>query len=369
MPSQPLRGHARPLYLYHAPEPRVDASSPCWLTWSLLFSPRISFILGYNGFIFANVPEDPKDLEVSPTVLNPLDLFSQMLLSDIAGNVSAQAVAAFPRALANHARDFSFSGTKYCADPSKSGTGRRALAELLPHVHCYTLEVSFFCSSSGHVRGDPYTPSSYTDMGQGMGCALHEYFSGLDTVTRGDATPHKEVLQKVLKEQSASHQLSHSATQHQPATQHQSHHHDTKHQFTLQPPVQARFTSNRSPLAVRGSDAGPSGPTSAMRGASAAADPTVEVEAGAVASAGEFLFSGGAGPPGRVPSHHPVAVAQGSLRGVAFSPGTERLAERFAERSGGVASVESTRREGSAHGFRSTATRSQKHQVRLRIPR
>jgi len=342
MPSQPLRGHARTLYLYHAPEPRVDASSPCWLTWSLLFSPRISFILGYNGFIFANVPEDPKDLE---------------------------AVAAFPRALANHARDFSFSGTKYCADPSKSGTGRRALAELLPHVHCYTLEVSFFCSSSGHVRGDPYTPSSYTDMGQGMGCALHEYFSGLDTVTRGDATPHKEVLQKVLKEQSASHQLSHSATQHQPATQHQSHHHDTKHQFTLQPPVQARFTSNRSPLAVRGSDAGPSGPTSAMRGASAAADPTVEVEAGAVASAGEFLFSGGAGPPGRVPSHHPVAVAQGSLRGVAFSPGTERLAERFAERSDGVASVESTRREGSAHGFRSTAPRSQKHQVRLRIPR
>jgi len=106
-----------------------------------------------NGFIFANVPEDPRHFE---------------------------AVAAFPKALANHSPTFAFSGTKYCADPSKAGTGRRALAELLPQVHCYTLEVSFFCSMQGNVRGEAYTPTSYTDMGQSTGLALHEYCLGLD---------------------------------------------------------------------------------------------------------------------------------------------------------------------------------------------
>jgi len=110
----------------------------------------------------ANVPEDPRDLD---------------------------AVAAFPRALANHSPTFAFSGTKYCADPAKAGTGRRALAEMLPSVHCYTLEVSFFCSANGNIRGEAYTPASYTDMGQSMALALHEYYSGLETPT--DASWHK----------------------------------------------------------------------------------------------------------------------------------------------------------------------------------
>eukprot|EP00966_Prymnesium_polylepis_P134924 3118171-Prymnesium_polylepis.1 len=117
-----------------------------------------------NGFVFANVPEDPRDLD---------------------------AVAAFPRALANHSPTFAFSGTKYCADPAKAGTGRRALAEMLPSVHCYTLEVSFFCSANGNIRGEAYTPASYTDMGQSMALALHEYYSGLETPT--DASWHKDL--------------------------------------------------------------------------------------------------------------------------------------------------------------------------------
>jgi len=86
---------------------------------------------------------------------------------------------------------FAFSGTKYCADPAKAGTGRRALAEMLPSVHCYTLEVSFFCSANGNIRGEAYTPASYTDMGQSMALALHEYYSGLETPT--DASWHKDL--------------------------------------------------------------------------------------------------------------------------------------------------------------------------------
>lgn len=102
-----------------------------------------------NGFIFANTPDDPRDLD---------------------------AVAAFPRTLSTHARDFSMAGCKFDTDPNKAGTGRRALSELLPGVHCYTLEVSMFCAAQGNARGEPYLPATYTEMGHNLGLALHEHF-------------------------------------------------------------------------------------------------------------------------------------------------------------------------------------------------
>ena len=98
-----------------------------------------------NGFIFANLPEDPREMV---------------------------AVAAFPRCLANQAKDFSSAGCKFDRDESKAGTGRRALSEMLPGVHCYTLEISMFCAAQGNVRGEAYQPASYTQMGHAIGLAL-----------------------------------------------------------------------------------------------------------------------------------------------------------------------------------------------------
>ena len=102
-----------------------------------------------NGFIFANLPEDPREMV---------------------------AVAAFPRCLANQAKDFSSTGCKFDRDESKAGTGRRALSEMLPGVHCYTLEISMFCAAQGNVRGEAYQPASYTQMGHAIGLALHECY-------------------------------------------------------------------------------------------------------------------------------------------------------------------------------------------------
>mmetsp|Transcript_5881 Transcript_5881/g.18088 ORF Transcript_5881/g.18088 Transcript_5881/m.18088 type:complete len:118 (-) Transcript_5881:856-1209(-) len=66
-----------------------------------------------GGFVYANAPNAPRHMEQ---------------------------VATFPRALGNHSRELSFDRTKFCADPSKAGTGRRAMGRMLPTVHCYTLE-------------------------------------------------------------------------------------------------------------------------------------------------------------------------------------------------------------------------------------
>ena len=111
-----------------------------------------------NGFIFANLPEDPREMV---------------------------AVAAFPRCLANQAKDFSSAGCKFDRDESKAGTGRRALSEMLPGVHCYTLEISMFCAAQGNVRGEAYQPASYTQMGHAIGLALHECYCTAKGVVLG----------------------------------------------------------------------------------------------------------------------------------------------------------------------------------------
>ena len=108
-----------------------------------------------NGFIFANMPSDPRDMDK---------------------------VSAFPKALGSLQKDFAQASCKFDTDPSKAGTGRRALSELLPGVHCYTLEVSMFCASAaaatggGNTRGEPYLPASYTEMGNAIGLALHDHY-------------------------------------------------------------------------------------------------------------------------------------------------------------------------------------------------
>mmetsp|Transcript_9599 Transcript_9599/g.28410 ORF Transcript_9599/g.28410 Transcript_9599/m.28410 type:complete len:374 (+) Transcript_9599:1011-2132(+) len=101
-----------------------------------------------NGFLFCNSHDDP-------------DAFERE--------------AAFPRALSAAARDLPFSGSKFCADPAKAGTGRRALSDLLGGAHCYTMEVSFFASGDPGAPV-PYTQARYVDLGRKVGNALCAYF-------------------------------------------------------------------------------------------------------------------------------------------------------------------------------------------------
>jgi len=117
-----------------------------------------------NGFMYCNEPGNRKD--------------------------SSQA-RVFPRLLDKQAPTFSLQQTRFDMDPSKEGSGRRALGELFPDVHCYTLEVSFFASTSSLEEGNttgagradvygetcvPYTQDSYMELGRNVALTFAEYY-------------------------------------------------------------------------------------------------------------------------------------------------------------------------------------------------
>ena len=150
--------------------PTVHAMRECARPYCEHDAARLELILDLhahstctNGFIYANMPDDPRAVD---------------------------AVAAFPRVLGRHSKDFAAAGCKFDTDPSKAGTGRRALSELLPGVHCYTLEISMLGAAQGNVRGDPYLPEHYTEMGRAIGLAFHEHFcTGQAEASAQRATP------------------------------------------------------------------------------------------------------------------------------------------------------------------------------------
>jgi len=77
----------------------------------------------------------------------------------------------YPKLLDMNAKDFSFSATQLNRDPNKAGTSRRTLGEQLKGaVHCYTLEVSFFCSTvaGSKLKAEPYTQESYMELGRNV---------------------------------------------------------------------------------------------------------------------------------------------------------------------------------------------------------
>ena len=72
---------------------------------------------------------------------------------------------------------FSLANSRICCDPSKGGTGRRSLPEILEEgTHCYTLEVSFFCYTSPGSRPTPYTQQSYMEIGRHCALSFVEYY-------------------------------------------------------------------------------------------------------------------------------------------------------------------------------------------------
>mmetsp|Transcript_66797 Transcript_66797/g.111893 ORF Transcript_66797/g.111893 Transcript_66797/m.111893 type:complete len:439 (-) Transcript_66797:1599-2915(-) len=83
----------------------------------------------------------------------------------------------FPRLLGINDRTFSVQNTKFCKDPSKLGTGRRALGEFLTVApHCYTLEVSFYCAVDSKSRILPYTEETYIELGRNLVLTFVDFY-------------------------------------------------------------------------------------------------------------------------------------------------------------------------------------------------
>jgi hypothetical protein len=83
----------------------------------------------------------------------------------------------FPRLFSLNSRDFSASSSRFCKDPQKAGTGRRAIGDFLSvNAHCYTLEVSFFCAMSARGKPVPFTQQSYLDLGRDLAMTFLDYY-------------------------------------------------------------------------------------------------------------------------------------------------------------------------------------------------
>lgn len=83
----------------------------------------------------------------------------------------------YPKLLDMKAKEFSFSDTRYCRDPSKLGTGRRVLGELLQVApHCYTLEVSFFSFTQDMSKHVPFTQENYLGLGVSVALTFIDYY-------------------------------------------------------------------------------------------------------------------------------------------------------------------------------------------------
>ena len=105
---------------------------------------------------------------------------SFMYCNGVDDDESIEKESIFPRLLDANSRDFSFSQTRFDADPSKEGTGRRALGELLAPsgVHCYTLEVSFFAAKNEEQdESVPFTPESYKELGRGVAVTFLDFYN------------------------------------------------------------------------------------------------------------------------------------------------------------------------------------------------
>eukprot|EP01028_Stygiella_incarcerata_P002886 TRINITY_DN15514_c0_g1_i1.p1 TRINITY_DN15514_c0_g1~~TRINITY_DN15514_c0_g1_i1.p1 ORF type:complete len:436 (+),score=63.39 TRINITY_DN15514_c0_g1_i1:75-1382(+) len=83
----------------------------------------------------------------------------------------------FPRLLAVNARSFSATSSKFCKDPNKSGSGRRAIGDFLGlEAYCYTLETSFFGYYGEKMRTVPFDEKSLHELGSEIAITLIDFY-------------------------------------------------------------------------------------------------------------------------------------------------------------------------------------------------
>ncbi|KAJ9452879.1 Cytosolic carboxypeptidase 6 [Diplonema papillatum] len=83
----------------------------------------------------------------------------------------------FPKLLGQLDKTFSFQASRFCREPSKLGTGRRALGEVL-HVapNCSALEVSMYCAMDSKQKLVPYTEEMYLEIGRNVALTFVDFY-------------------------------------------------------------------------------------------------------------------------------------------------------------------------------------------------
>eukprot|EP01061_Rhynchopus_euleeides_P011882 TRINITY_DN21481_c0_g1_i1.p1 TRINITY_DN21481_c0_g1~~TRINITY_DN21481_c0_g1_i1.p1 ORF type:complete len:441 (+),score=138.19 TRINITY_DN21481_c0_g1_i1:172-1494(+) len=127
---------------------------------------------------------------------------------------STRSAMVFPRILAGLEKTFSVQASRFCREPSKLGTGRRALGEVL-HVapHCSALEVSMYCWQDSKQRLVPYTEEMYIEIGRNVALSFVEFYklqsllvASPRNMSKGDdreqKAPVKRLSARKLKESS-----------------------------------------------------------------------------------------------------------------------------------------------------------------------
>jgi len=112
-----------------------------------------------------------------------------------------------PRLLDLHCAEYSFSKTKFCNNPKKAGSARRAMAAILsPTPLCYTFEVSFWRSNAkhsmmaSHDKASPqlYSKETYRNLGRCMVVALCDIYK-LPKAKRGDLSAYSLRTRRFMK--------------------------------------------------------------------------------------------------------------------------------------------------------------------------
>jgi len=113
------------------------------------------------------------DLHSHSTAMNAF-CYVNLLENDLA---KMQQELLFLRLFSTHSKQFSLSSSKVCCDPTKTGTGRRSLPEVVEaHTHCYTLEVSFFGYHIMGTRAVPFTQQSLMELGRCLASTFIDYY-------------------------------------------------------------------------------------------------------------------------------------------------------------------------------------------------
>jgi hypothetical protein len=134
----------------------------------------------YLKELLKTLAENPKvsldfviDLHAHSTAVGAF-CYVNLLENDLA---KMQQELLFLRLLSTQTPMFSLSTSKVCCDPTKNGTGRRALPEIVePHTHCYTLEVSFFCYQTMGTRAVAFTQQALMELGRALGTTFIDYY-------------------------------------------------------------------------------------------------------------------------------------------------------------------------------------------------
>eukprot|EP01083_Nonionella_stella_P011117 31613_1 len=113
----------------------------------------------------------------------------------------------FPRLLDLHCNEYSFAKTKFCNNPKKMGSARRAMEAILSDIPvCYTFEASFWKSaqkssvlhSPGHRERNLYTQETYRNIGRCMAQALCDIYK-LSTSNRNLLNQYSFKASRLMK--------------------------------------------------------------------------------------------------------------------------------------------------------------------------